>query len=328
MHGIQLQLEYDEDSGVFTVTSPDVPGLVTEGSTPQEIQHNVQEALAGLLEVWPEIKQTIELSRAAKIDRYRLGWRVRPRVTSTGRVVYERIPLTSYDILHPQEEDFRVHNDEHRLFCRYLDNVISAQVAHDPSAIVLHDTRVAWDVPGLEPHGPDIALIFGVRERKKWGTFDVKEEGVRPGLIIEVTSPETRRLDLEDKVDEYALAGVPYYIIVDAYKSRKHPAYELLGNQLTPDGYQDMQPNEKGWLWLEPAQIWIGLRGDLLECYDRQGNRIGDYIEINAAYQAAEARAEEAEQRVQQEAQARAELEARLQSIEAELKQLRNQKQG
>ena len=34
-----------------------------------------------------------------------------------------------------------------------------------------------------------LAVIFGVRERQNWGTFFVAKEGVRPALIIEVTSP-------------------------------------------------------------------------------------------------------------------------------------------
>ena len=42
--------------GVYTVTSQDVPGLVTEGSTPDEIVRNAQEALDGLLEVWADLK--------------------------------------------------------------------------------------------------------------------------------------------------------------------------------------------------------------------------------------------------------------------------------
>ena len=55
MYSIRLQLELDEETNVYTVTSPDVPGLVTEGATPQEISYNVQEALEGLLEVWAEL---------------------------------------------------------------------------------------------------------------------------------------------------------------------------------------------------------------------------------------------------------------------------------
>jgi predicted RNase H-like HicB family nuclease len=59
MYSVRLELEYDKDSGVYTVTSPDVPGLVTEGSTPEEINKNVQEALEGLLEVWAELNMPI-----------------------------------------------------------------------------------------------------------------------------------------------------------------------------------------------------------------------------------------------------------------------------
>jgi antitoxin HicB len=49
MYRIRLHLEPNPD-GIYTVTSPDVPGLVTEGRTPAEILSNVEEALAALLE--------------------------------------------------------------------------------------------------------------------------------------------------------------------------------------------------------------------------------------------------------------------------------------
>jgi len=45
--------------GVYTVTSPDVPGLVTEGRTPEDILHNVQEALDALREAWQELGMEI-----------------------------------------------------------------------------------------------------------------------------------------------------------------------------------------------------------------------------------------------------------------------------
>lgn len=65
--------------------------------------------------------------------------------------------------------------------------MLEAQRAGDPTAVVLNHGRIAWDVPGLGAHGPDIAVILGVRERKNWSTFDVAAEGVRPALIIEIT---------------------------------------------------------------------------------------------------------------------------------------------
>lgn len=54
LFSIRLQLEPNPD-GTYTVTSPDVPGLVTEGRTPDEILHNVQDALKCLLDAWQEL---------------------------------------------------------------------------------------------------------------------------------------------------------------------------------------------------------------------------------------------------------------------------------
>ncbi len=79
-------------------------------------------------------------------------------------------------------------SDLHHQLCTYLYDVLRAH----PGAIVISDVRIAWDVPGLRPYGPDIAVIVGVRERQNWRAFDVAQEGVRPVLIIEVTSPESR----------------------------------------------------------------------------------------------------------------------------------------
>jgi antitoxin HicB len=54
LYSIRLYLE-PNPGGAYTVTSPDVPGLVTEGRTPEEILGNVQEALDALQEAWQEL---------------------------------------------------------------------------------------------------------------------------------------------------------------------------------------------------------------------------------------------------------------------------------
>jgi len=54
LYSIRLYLE-PNPSGVYTVTSPDVPGLVTEGHTPDEILHNVQQALDALIQAWQDL---------------------------------------------------------------------------------------------------------------------------------------------------------------------------------------------------------------------------------------------------------------------------------
>ncbi len=66
---IRLTLE-PNPGGVFTVTSPDVPGLVTEGQTATEIQMNVQDALDALFEAWAEVgKQPPPALRPIALDR-------------------------------------------------------------------------------------------------------------------------------------------------------------------------------------------------------------------------------------------------------------------
>jgi antitoxin HicB len=58
LHTIRLYLE-PNPGGVYTVTSPDVPGLVTQGRTPDEIQANVQEALDALVAAWSKLGRDI-----------------------------------------------------------------------------------------------------------------------------------------------------------------------------------------------------------------------------------------------------------------------------
>ena len=266
-----------------------------------------------------------EETSVAQADPYPYGWREVPDIRPDGEVKWKRVPLTLEDILHPQVGDFRMHSEEHERICLYLYNVLVAVVAAIRDAIVLHDVRVAWDIPGLDPHGPDIAVIFGVREQRNWRTFDVAEEGIRPSLIVEVTSPSTRRLDLVDKVDEYERAGVPLYVIVDINEQQGVTRRRLLGYQLTPAGYVSLSLNDRGWLWLDPVRLWLGIRGDRVVCYDENGDLIEDYIHVTAARAEAEARASEAEAQAASEARARAEAEARVRQLEAELRRLRGE---
>lgn len=270
-----------------------------------------------------------------KPDRYEYGWREITRITDEGQVVHERQPLTLWDILHPQEGDFRVHTDEHETFCGYLLDVFRAQVDGIAGAFVLHDTRVAWSkASDIEAHSPDIAVIFNVREYDNWATFDENKENTRPSLIVEIVSPKTRKVDVEYKLDEYAQVGVEYYVIVDAQIRRHRTHYSLLGYRLVNGAYRPLIANQHGWLWLEPVKLWIGLQDNWLVCFDEEGNAIGDYVEVNEARKIAEERAEQAQREAEQanlralaEMQARLELEARLQVAEEELHRLRSERQ-
>lgn len=280
-----------------------------------------------------EVLVTPEPDRAGEpVDPFRYGWRTVERRREDGTTVVEQLPLTLLDVLHPEEGDQVTHAEAHERRCVYLYDVFSARLAADATAVVLHDVRVAWDVPGLRPHGPDIAVILGVRERRNWGTFDVAVEGVRPALIVEVTSPETASLDRSTKLEQYDEAGVALYVIVDTIFWRHRPAVRLLGYRQTPDGYQPMVPDEQGRLWLAPVRAWLGVEENEIVCYDEAGRPLGDYRTLAATVamaeqaQAAEAAARAEAERARTEAERRADAaETRLRELEAEVRRLRGE---
>ena len=71
LYNIKLNLEWNpEPYNSYTVTSPDIPELRTEGTTLVEIQANVKEAIELLIEHWtnqgkalPVVLQSTELNQ-------------------------------------------------------------------------------------------------------------------------------------------------------------------------------------------------------------------------------------------------------------------------
>jgi Uma2 family endonuclease len=261
-----------------------------------------------------------------------------------GREVWERIPLTLEDVLHPQEGDVHLLSDPHTDDCTYLRDVLKDRHAGERSVAILSDCGIYWDIPGLEHHSPDLAVIFGVKQRKGWETFDVRQEKVRPVLIIEVTSPKTRVNDVKTKVQEYARAGVAYYVIANARRIRGRRRLELISYRLERGVYQKVELDDSGRAWLEPVKLWLAVTvneetgEDRLALIDPEtGTEIGDYTAISRARKAeaearaaADARATAAEARAAAEAEARTQAEARaaaaeerLRLQEAELQRLR-----
>jgi Uma2 family endonuclease len=255
---------------------------------------------------------------AAADDPFCYGWRYVKRDLGAGNVTVETIPLTLEDVLHPEAGDQVTHSEAHQRRVRYLCNVFASRLAHDSSAVVLDDVRIKWDVPEVRPHGPDIMVIFGVREKQNWSTFDVAQEGTRPALIIELTSPETDALDRSNKLEEYDIVGVPLYVIVDTVTRKGQATLRLLGYRHTGTTFEGMPLDAHGRLWLEPLHLWLGIADNEIVCYDETGQPLGDYVELKTAL--------EAERQARTAAEARAAAaEARLQELEAELRRLRGE---
>jgi Uma2 family endonuclease len=259
-------------------------------------------------------------------DPYRYGWRYVRRVGPDGSVTFDQVPLTLEDVLHPQEEDCIPHDTVHEDNRAYVRNIFHYYRRRWPSSLVLCDVRVALNVPGVRPHGPDIAVFFNVRDPDRvWSTFNVAVDGVRSVLLMEITSSESRVNDIDIKVDHYHRAGVPLYIIVDRLEIED--PVELIGYYDTPQGYKRIVPDAKGRLSLGPLGLLLGVRGHRVVLYDAStGEELLDYATVvqqierdREARKAVGAHARiEAEARRAVEAQV-AELQARLRQLEARL---------
>lgn len=244
-------------------------------------------------------------------DPYFYGWRMVERQREDGSTFWEQVPLTEWDVLHPQEGDFIVQNDIHNEICAYLKYSFRWRLAGRPRALVLSDHRIDWQVPGVDPHGPDVMVLFN---SPPWdphrGTYLVRDLGADPRLVIEATSPSTRRVDLHDKVNDYRRAGIPLYVIIDQGTLETSPALTLLAYQLTQQRYERVPLDEHNRLWLADLQLWLAVEGDHVVCLEPDGTPIGDYLTVAKTAQESEARAE-AERRRAEAEKARAEEEMR-----------------
>lgn len=260
-------------------------------------------------------------------DPFFYGWRYVPQKQADGSVEYEIVPLTPEDVLHPQIGDFIVNSHEHEQLCIHLFNIFKAYLAHDPAAVVLHNVLVKWGIRGMKGHGPDIVVFSGVPKQHMWRSFNITRDGGTPELVIEVTSPATRRTDLTRKLQHYHRAGVPLYIIIDLVRSERRPTANLTGYRHTPARYERIAPDQRGWLWIAAVGLWLGIDRDTdqVACYNPDGTRINDYTQEMQARRQAEARATQAEERIDAAMQARRQAEERIQELEVELRRLRGE---
>jgi colicin import membrane protein len=298
----------------------------------------------------------------AEPDPYRYGWRYVRMIQPDGEEDFDQVPLSLEDVLHPEEGDFIVHTNAHNKDCAYLKSVCDTRLKDVRRALVLSDCRIDWNLPGVRPLGPDLAVFLNVRRKRVWATFYLAKEGARPMMVIEVTSPDTRKNDVGPKVKFYEQAGVPLYIIADVKLEKDNERrIQFITYRLTATGYQCTRSDQQSRVWLDPVQLWLGVTRDRLggfnrlACFDPEtGEEVGDYTAISEALvesqalvaAATQARSEaergrdaaergrdeaergrdEAEERARAEANARAEAEERIRQLEAQLKRPRKRK--
>jgi colicin import membrane protein len=259
------------------------------------------------------------------------------------------------DLLHPELDDFIVQTDYHNEDVANLKAMFKARLKPTPRVVVLSDCRINFNITGVKPLGPDVAVFFEVARHPfiDWATFNVAAEKARPVLVVEVTSRNTRKNDLGIKVDYYHRGRVPLYVIADVKGIGPKRRVTLLGYQSSGGRYVPIAPDARGWIYLEPVGLWLGVRTDpdgseRVTCFDPDtGEEIGGFtaqVEARAEAEAlarskAEALAEaealarskakalaEAEALARTQAEALADAEKRIRELEAQLKRPRRRK--
>lgn len=166
--------------------------------------------------------------------------------------------------------------------------------------------------------GPDFFFVDdvdGTRERRSWIVWE--EEGRYPDVIIELTSPSTAEVDRTTKKKIYERTfRTPEYFIYD-------PDAKKLEGWRLERRYQEIEADERGWLWCESLGLWLGtwegpnlnLNGVWPRFFDPQGKLILTEAEYWTQ------RAENERQRADAEAQDAAAAKVQLARLQALLKQ-------
>jgi Uma2 family endonuclease len=203
--------------------------------------------------------------------------------------------------------------------------------------LVCVDMKMLWGIPGLKRPSPDVAIVQGIRDKKAFRrSFNVRKEGVRPCLIIEIVSPdddEVRDNDYVKKVEIYQRAGIPEYLILDMPTPKTQDRLLLTAYRLGTDGrYRRIEPDAEGRLLSETTGFLFGVESDgktlwlldtttgesPLDTPEERARRAAD----ERATRAIEER-KAAEERAVREAEGRKAAEERAAATEAELARLR-----
>lgn len=146
---------------------------------------------------------------------------------------------------------------------------------------------------------PDVFVAVGAAREPARRIYKLWEEGVPPTLVVEVTSPSTRPVDLGRKRDLYARLGVAEYVLYDPLGEYLSPVVQ--GFALARDEYHPMPRTRDGALVSRALGLRLLLVDGRLRLLDG---------ETGAPLRSPEERVADAERRIAEAEQRIAELEA------------------
>jgi Uma2 family endonuclease len=120
-----------------------------------------------------------------------------------------------------------------------------------------------------EFRGPDFFLVRNTRNkpRKSWVVWE--EDGKYPDLIIELLSDSTAATDRALKKELYQTRfHTPEYFWFSP-ETIEFQGFRLMGQQ-----YEEIQPNDQGWLWSEVLNLFLGIHDEQLRYFTLEGQLV------------------------------------------------------
>ena len=249
---------------------------------------------------------------------FRHGWRFVSPEDADGQAEPEQPPPALEGHRQPDGWDFAARLPSHVNDCLYLKMVFESKLAkaHDP--LVLYNSQVDWNLPGVRPMVSDLAVFLGAPGGFDRPSLVLREEPAHPVLVVERVATDTRTDELNFKKDVYHRAGVPLFVIIDIWRGQNGRDGVLQGFRHAQHGYEPMRLDDQKKLWLEPLGVWLMTSDRWVLCIDgKTGERFGHYGEQVQSSAAAEAR-------IMATAKARDQAAAaRICELEAEVRRLR-----
>lgn len=160
--------------------------------------------------------------------------------------------------------------------------------------------------------GPDFFVVLGTekKDRKSWVVW--QEDGKYPHVIVELLSNSTASVDkgLKKQIYQDTFRTLDYFWF--------HPTtLEFKGFHLVEGEYLEIQPDDRGWLWSQQLQLFLGIHQNQLRFFTDEGELVPlPEEEMQQEAERERQRAEQERQRAEQERQ-------RAQQAEQELERLR-----
>ena len=113
--------------------------------------------------------------------------------------------------------------------------------------------------------GPDFFVVLDTerKPRKSWVVWE--EDGKYPNVIVELLSSSTAKTD----------KGLKKRIYQDTFRTPEYfwfdpESLELKGFELMRGIYEEIQPDEQGWLWSEQLGLYLGIQEKQIRFFTRE----------------------------------------------------------